>query len=218
MQWAWPKWFEFFPQYQCTLKEEGEIIACVNAVPLFWDAPFEQLPDGLESADSGWDWVVTQSIMDFNNGVTPNALSAAAIVVAKQAQGRGLAAEAVQHLKTMARENGLKAVIAPLRPSKKREYPHLEIEEYIQMRQEGSDLPFDPWLRLHVKLGGRIIKPCLESVVISENLDTWTKWTGVKFPQSGLYDIPGGDEPLIADVEENRGDYAASGVWTVHDV
>ena len=118
----------------------------------------------------------------------------------------------------LAKTHGFKAVIAPLRPSEKRFFRDMDIKDYIAMRKPGTDLPFDPWIRLHVKLGARIIKPCLESVVISEPLEKWTQWTGVTFDKSGLYSIPGGDEPLVVDVEENQGDYSASGVWVVHEI
>ncbi|MBR6436232.1 MAG: GNAT family N-acetyltransferase [Thermoguttaceae bacterium] len=218
MQQAWSKWFLFFPEFQCALAINGKLAATVHAVPLRWNAPFESLPDGMEMYESGWDWIIEQSLEDFYYERKPNVLSAAAIVVAPEMQGKGLAREAVKHLKNLARFYGFKALIAPLRPSQKRLFPDTDIEDYIAMKQPGTDLPFDPWIRLHVKLGARIIKPCLESVVISEPLEKWTQWTGVTFDKSGLYSIPGGDEPLVVDVEENQGDYSASGVWVVHDI
>ncbi len=219
MQEAWPKWFHFFPEFQCAMRtDDGKLAATVHAVPLRWTAPFEMLPDGMEMYESGWDWVIEQSIEDYLYGRQPNVLSAAAIVVAPEMQGQGLAGEAVKHLKYLAKQHGFKALIAPLRPSEKRFFRDMDIKDYIAMRKSGTDLPFDPWIRLHVKLGARIVKPCLESVIISESLDKWTQWTGVTFDQSGLYPIPGGDEPLIVDVEANQGDYSASGVWVVHSI
>ncbi len=216
MQTVWPKWFEYFPEYQFVLKINRKIAACVNAVPLNWTESLQSLPDGQETIESGWDWVMQKSIEDFQLHKKPNLLSAAAIVVAPEFQGQGIASAAVEHLKQVSKQAGFKALIAPLRPSKKRDYPNLEIDEYMELKLPGTDLPLDPWLRLHVKAGGRIIKSCVESIVISAPLDKWTQWTNVQFDKSGLYTIPGGDEQLIVDLEENCGDYAASGVWVVH--
>lgn len=218
MQRAWKEWFQYFPEFQYAEMVNGKLAASVHAVPLRWDAPFEDLPDGMNTFDSGWDWVIEQSMEDYCFKQTPNVLSAAAIVVAPEMQGQGLAGEAVNHLKYLAKLHGFNAVIAPLRPSQKRLYPDMDIEEYISMKKPGTDLPFDSWIRLHVRLGARIIKPCLESIIISEPLEKWTQWTGVSFDKSGVYAIPGGDEPLIVDVEENQGDYSAAGVWVVHEI
>jgi hypothetical protein len=45
-------------------------------------------------------------------------------------------------------------LIVPARPNKKSEYPDVPMEEYIA-RKGPQGLPFDPWLRVHTRLGGQ---------------------------------------------------------------
>jgi hypothetical protein len=79
-------------------------------------------------------------------------------------------------------------------------------------------LPFDAWLRVHVRAGARIIKVCHESKLIHGTRAEWEQWTGIKFPQSGEYLISGALNPIEMDVENNQGIYIEPNVWIVHEV
>jgi hypothetical protein len=46
----------------------------------------------------------------------------------------------------------------------------------------------------------------------------WEEWTGLKFPQSGRYFIPGALNPMEMNLEENEGVYVEPNVWMVHEI
>jgi hypothetical protein len=61
----------------------------------------------------------------------------------------------VPHSAGLARDAGLNHLIAPVRPSHKDRYPTIPIERYARWtRPDGS--PFDPWVRVHTRMGVRI--------------------------------------------------------------
>lgn len=71
-------------------------------------------------------------------------------------KGTGTATELVRALVETGQDHGMTRVLAPLRPTRKHLYPLISIDEYASwVRDDG--LPFDPWLRLHVRAGGRVI-------------------------------------------------------------
>jgi hypothetical protein len=107
--------------------------------------------------------------------------------------------------------------VAPVRPNQKSKYPLTNIDDYIQWTNE-EGLPFDAWLRVHARLGARIIKPCHEAMVIHGTRAEWERWTGLKFPQSGPYYIPGALKPMEMDLEKDEGLYVEPNVWMVHTV
>ena len=60
-------------------------------------------------------------------------------------------------MRANARLHGLRRLIACVRPTLKDRYPLVPIERYLEWRRDDG-LPFDPWIRLHVRLGGRIAR------------------------------------------------------------
>jgi hypothetical protein len=93
----------------------------------------------------------------------------------------------------------------------------ISIDDYIAWKTI-DDLPFDAWLRVHARVGARIIKPCHESMVIRGNRAEWETWTGMNFPQSGTYHIPGALNPIEMDLERDEGIYVEPNVWVVHEL
>ena len=71
---------------------------------------------------------------------------------------------------------GLGSVIAPVRPTLKQRYPLIPIEEYVAWRREDG-AHFDPWIRLHERVGGEIIAPAPASMVIRAPVADWEGWT-----------------------------------------
>ena len=82
------------------------------------------------------------------------------------------------------------------------------------MRDDG--LPFDPWIRLHVRLGGRIVRSSPASMTLRAPLADWAEWTGLVFPESGHYLPTGAAAPVTADVEAGEAVYLDPNVWVVH--
>lgn len=262
LQHFWPLWFRYFPEYQYEFRSDnGQLLACVHTVPLRWDASLSDLPDGRALSDdfptpswetaiyensetlvktlSGWDWAMTQSLSDVLRGRSPNLLSAAATVVSPAARGQGLASQAVDWMKEIASQHGLQYLIAPLRPSHKRDFPFLDFIQYGQKTKidvEGRAYPYDPWLRLHVKKGGRLIHPCFRSIRIRQPLPVWKSWVPsieeeltkreeltnqTRRANEDLacqIPLPEADSPLLVDWKSQTGYYSASGMWCVHEI
>ena len=88
---------------------------------------------------------------------------------------------------------------------------------YIQW-QTDEGLPFGPWLRVHVRLGGEIVKVCPRAMRITGSVAQWEEWTGMRFPESGKYVVPGGLIPVEIDCEKDRGLYVEPNVWMGHPI
>ncbi|HEU5374022.1 MAG TPA: hypothetical protein VFV38_01140 [Ktedonobacteraceae bacterium] len=202
----WGSLFSTFADFQYVLCDEsGVASAAGHAIPLAWDGTIPGLP-------SGWDAALEQGFHDYEQGHPPTALCGLSIVIAPGIQGRGLGETMALNMKAIATHHGLSDLIIPLRPSLKSHHPHVSMEEYIQWKREDG-APFDPWLRLHTRLGARVLGIAPLSMVITETVSMWEEWTGIRFPASGAYTVPGALSPVIIDREQNLGRYEEPNVW-----
>jgi hypothetical protein len=200
-------------KYQFALIETStdKIIAIGNSVPLLWEDKIENLPD------EGWDWALARGIDDYRNKRAPNLLCAIQIMVHPDNHDQGLSSKAVSAMRDIAKSNKLNGLIAPVRPTKKCDYPLISIDKYIKWTN-GEDLPFDPWLRVHARLGAKIIKPCPQAMTIPGTVAEWEEWTKMKFPESGRYTVPGALVPIVIDRENDKGIYVEPNVWMHHEI
>jgi GNAT superfamily N-acetyltransferase len=209
----WHELFERFSEYQFGLLDTGHnrLAAMGNSLPFHWDQDVSELPEG------GWDWVFIKAVEDHKSGMTPTIQSAIQIAIHPEYQSQGLSARMVQGMRAIAQSRGFKSLVAPVRPNQKNKYPLIEIDDYIKWTN-AEGLPFDPWLRVHARLGAQIIKPCHEAMTIRGTRAEWEEWTGMKFPQSGRYLVPGALNPMEMDVEGDEGVYIEPNVWMVHEL
>jgi hypothetical protein len=209
----WHELFDRFADYQFAMldTETNRMAAMANSVPFYWDQPLEKLPEG------GWDWVFLKAIECHENGIHPNLQSAIQIAIHPDYRNQRLSAEMVQAMRAIGKSKGFQCLVAPVRPSQKSNYPLINIDDYITWTNQ-DDLPFDAWLRVHVRAGARIIKPCHQAMTISGARAEWEEWTGMKFPQSGHYVVPGALNPMQMDVEQDKGVYIEPNVWLVHPI
>lgn len=188
-----------------------EVVATSNAIPFFWPTP----DDDNSLPDDGWDEMMRLGVEGAAAGIKPNALSALSIVVAPAWRGSDLAGRLLLNMKAVARAEGFSALVAPVRPTRKPDYPLTSFADYVGwMRPDGT--PFDPWVRKHVQLGAKIVKIAPRGMVVSAPLTVWTEWTGLRFPVSGAYHLPGGLAPMHADLEAGRGLYEEPALWLRH--
>jgi hypothetical protein len=138
-------------------------------------------------------------------------------MVPRARQGEGLSRLALQGMVSVARAHGLGALVAPVRPSWKERYPLVPIERYAAWRR-ADGLLFDPWLRVHERLGGDVLKPEPRSLRITGTVAEWEEWTGMPFPESGEYVFPQGLATLAIDREADAGRYWEPNVWMRHRV
>jgi len=209
----WHELFDRFNEYQFALldTEANRMAAMANSLPFFWEKSLEDLPEG------GWDWVFVKAVDDHKNGVKPNIQSAIQINIHPDYQGQGLSASMVQAMQRIANSKGYQYLVAPVRPNQKSKYPLISIDDYIKWKNEAG-LPFDAWLRVHARLGARILKTCHEAMTIYGSRAEWEEWTGLRFPQSGPYHIPGALNPMQMNIEKDAGTYIEPNVWMVHTV
>jgi GNAT superfamily N-acetyltransferase len=208
----WHELFERFSKYQFALldTESSRMAAMGNSLPFRWERELVDLPEG------GWDWVFLKAIEDHANGITPNIQSAIQIAIHPDYQNQGLSSKMVQAMRGIAASRGFKHLVAPVRPNLKSKYPLIRIDDYIQWTNE-EGLPFDAWLRVHVRAGAKIIKPCHQAMSVRGSRADWESWTGLKFPQSGKYYIPEALNPMQMNVEKDEGVYIEPNVWLVHE-
>lgn len=167
------------------------------------------LPDG------GWDAVVRWADQDYTLGREPNAVSALEITLRPTLQGQGLSTLMVAAMKANAAKLGFSDLYAPVRPSHKHLEPETPIRDYTS-RCRTDGLPFDPWLRVHARLGGEIVKVAPHSMTVPGTLEAWRRWTGLPFNQSGNVNIPGGLVPVHASLKQNHAVYVEPNVWVRH--
>ncbi|HKF86440.1 MAG TPA: hypothetical protein VKB30_11700 [Candidatus Limnocylindrales bacterium] len=190
------------------LDEDGEVAGGANSAPVPWDGTDEDLPDG-------WDAQMLRSVHALETGATSLALGALQITVRPDRQGHGLSGLLLEAMRANARAHDLPAVIACVRPTLKERYPLIPIERYAMwVRDDG--LPFDPWIRVHVRAGGRIVRASPASMTLRATLADWAAWTGLSFPESGEYLPAGAAAPVAVDVEAGEGVYRDPNVWVVH--
>ena len=209
----WHELFDRFSEYQFALmdRETNRMAAMGNSLPFHWDQELSELPE------KGWDWVFLQAVEDHENGVAPNIQSAIQIAIHPDYRSQGLSTEMIMAMRDIGRTKGYKYLVAPVRPSQKSQYPLISIDDYIKWTNE-EGLPFDAWLRVHARVGAQIIKPCHEAMTIPGTGSDWEEWTGLKFPQSGAYHIPGALNPMELNIERNEGIYIEPNVWMAHKI
>ncbi len=152
----WPYMRNEFPEHQLALLDgKGAVVAVARSAPLAWDGSLEDLP-------RGWDEQFSRSVLQFERGLEADTLGAIMIVTDPARRGDRLGGLMVQAMCAVARLHGLRALIACVRPTLLERYPLTPIDEYAAWTREDG-LPFDPWIRIHVRLGGQLSRPEPES-------------------------------------------------------
>jgi hypothetical protein len=208
---CWPYMRSDFAEYQLALlSSEGTVVAVARSAPLAWDGSLEDLP-------RGWDEQFSRSVLQFERGLEPDTLGAIMIVTDPARRGDRLGGLMVSAMCAAGRLNGLRALIACVRPTLLERYPLTPIAEYASWTREDG-LPFDPWIRIHVRLGGRLSRPEPESMRITGSVGEWEAWTGMALPASGRFIVPGACAPVTMDREADTGIYFDPNVWVIHDL
>lgn len=207
-------WFGIFdrwPQLQFVLIDpvDGVMVGACNALTLAWDGPAEELPD------EGWNWVMHQAVLDLEAGRTPTMGSALSVTIDPTRRGQQLSSVALRAMKLLLQETGVKRFFAPVRPTTKARYPITPMAEFMRW-QNAEGLPLDPWMRVHVRLGGRMIKACNRSQPLAGRVAQWEEWLGLPLPASGEYVGPGLLSTLWVDREADEGVNWEPNVWIEH--
>ena len=176
-----------------------------NTIHCSWDGTVAGLPGGVDD-------VLEQA---FTRELEPNTLCTLYVSIIGAHQGRGLSRTALRAMGRFAVERGLGSLIVPARPTWKSRYPLTPMERYARWTRSDG-LPFDPWIRTHVRMGAELLSVAPESMRITGTVADWEEWTELVFPESGDYVIPRGQVPLKVDVERDVGVYIEPDVWLEH--
>jgi len=198
----WQSHANVYDEYQFLMKEADEYIALTGSLPCCWNGEVDDLP-------AGYDDVVKQAL---NKQESPNTLCVLSMIVSKEQAGRGISSIGFSKLKEFAKAKGFQHMIIPVRPTLKSQYPLISIEDYMNWTREDG-LPFDPWLRIHIKNEATILKISHRSAVVSDTIEQWQQWTNLNFGCSGSYIVKGALSPISIDLEQNLGEYIEPNVW-----
>jgi GNAT superfamily N-acetyltransferase len=196
--------------YVLLATDGDEPVAKAYSTPFAFGIPGrETLPD------AGWDEVIRWQHDDRIAGRERNAVTALEIVILPERQGAGIASAMVKALRDNAFRLGHEVLYAPVRPSQKSDEPQTPMSEYaFRVRDDG--LPYDGWLRAHVRAGGRILKVCPLSMTISGTLADWREWTGLPFDTDGEVIVEGALSPVLASLSQDVAVYVEPNVWIEH--
>lgn len=205
----WPLLAKTFPDDQfCLVVEESDrAVAIGNSIPLAFRGEWAELPA------EGLDWVLEKGFEDRAAGIPPTIMSALYIEIADSHRGQHVSSQVLAEMRQIARSQGFSYLVAPVRPSLKNRYPLMDIEAYLDW-QTPEGLPFDPWHRVHVRAGGRVLHPCRRAMRVRGTRQQWADWTGMEFPGDGEYVIPHGLVPVS--FHGTEGEYVEPGVWVLH--
>jgi hypothetical protein len=192
------------------LDKEGKLLGVGLTIPIVWDGNLSTLP-------SGWEAATQQGLDDLAAGKTPTALTAYGIMVDKTVQRCGISSIILRVLLDIARSHGFHSIMVSVHPILKFMYPLIPIEQYAYWTNATGE-PFDPWMRVHSRAGGKLVGVSPFSQRIQGTISEWQEWTGMEFPASGQYIVSGALTPITIDHERNLGVYYDPNVWMIHSI
>jgi len=200
----WQRLYQVYPEYQLLFRINSEYIGVANSAPIYWNGNNDNLPAGFDEA--------IETIIEEDK--KPNTLCGLAVVISKEYLGKGISSKIINNLKKLAKSYGYSNLILPVRPTLKSQYPTISMVNYINW--EKDNLPFDPWLRVHIKIGGEILKVANPSMIVKGTVSDWQEWTGMYFGESNKYIIKGALNPVNIDLQNDLGEYIEPNIWVLH--
>lgn len=186
--------------------DAGEVVASAYSIPFVLGD--DVLPD------NGWDFVIRNGLLASLGDHEPDSISAVEIAVRPDRQGTGISRQMLVAMRDNAARCGFAELVAPVRPNGKHDINEPMATYASRVRKDG--LPVDPWLRVHIRAGGRIAKVAARSMVIPGTLEEWRAWTGQPFDTTGPVVVPQALAPVHCDVVHGVATYVEPNVWIVH--
>ena len=206
----WGELSKRFARFQLLFISGSDLAGAGHTVPLHWNKEKHSLPNTIDE-------IIVSAIKCRELKKSANTLAALAIMVSDLYRGKGLSTEIMTAMKLLARENKLKSLIVPVRPTLKSRYPITPFDQYVNWkRKDGS--PFDPWLRVHWKLGASALRIAPKAMTVEGTVEQWENWTDMRFPASGEYVVEGALQPIKIDRANNVGRYEDPNLWMFHTI
>lgn len=207
----WAHLYSTFADYQILLlTDDDDIMAYGHTIPIYWDESLELIPDDLAT-------IIKRAVRTHNHNKKPNLLVALAAVVSDNHKGKGLSYEVVKAMKDMALAHDILDVMIPVRPTLKSKYPLIPLKQYT-LWENDEKTSFDPWLRVHRKLGGKVLKTAEKSITITGCISQWESWTNTRIPGSGEYVFEGTLNSVLIDTKKDIGIYNDPCVWMYYSL
>ncbi|MCG7497461.1 hypothetical protein MHO82_11340 [Vibrio sp. Of7-15] len=205
---SWSHFYDELSEYVLVLTQHDQVIAVGFTVPVVWDGKPENLPSSIEN-------VLNNGLEVKRNNLEANTLIPIGALVDPASQGKGLSTKILIEMKKLALAMGLSSLVVPVRPTKKAQYPLQSIHEYATWKNSDGYL-YDPWLRVHEKLGAEIINVVENTLEVTSSLEDWAQWTDMVFPTSGEYVVKGALSPVTVNTEKGIATYLDPNVWMLH--
>ncbi|HLL68058.1 MAG TPA: N-acetyltransferase [Micromonosporaceae bacterium] len=187
-------------------------VAKMCTLPFSWAAdPARTLPPG------GYDHVVLSAAGNRLVGRRGNLVSAVEAMVQPAMRGRGISKMMLAEVCRNTVRLGYDALVAPVRPNRKHEHPDLPMASYLALRRDDG-LPVDPWLRVHLAAGARVVGVAPRSMIITGTLAEWRSWTGLPFDLPGPVLVPEALVPVHCDPANDVATYVEPNVWVHHSL
>ncbi|KAB8028092.1 non-ribosomal peptide synthetase [Fluviispira multicolorata] len=203
----WPKIYSEFSEFQTFIVDgKDEIAAVGNSIPIYWDGTIADLPNG-------WDYALENAFKETKN--KPNTLFILAGIVTESFQSKGLSSEILKIFKSIAKANKLQRILVAVRPTGKAQFPEVNFTDWCSTRREDGQL-LDNWLRMHERIGGKILKIDLKSQYIKAKISDWESWTNTPIMNSGLVHLPETLQAAEVDFSDDSVTYYDPAVWVEH--
>lgn len=203
----WSGIYRRWPHLQLGLLDGDRLIAAANSVPLTWSGPAAALPK------EGWDWAMRCALDDHEAGHRTHTLCGLAVTIARDRQGEGLSRRMLRWMHAAGKARGMERLIVPVRPVHKARHPHTPMAEYATW-VDAAGLPRDPWVRTHVRIGGRIGVPCDEAMRMTGTIQEWSAWLDTPLPDDGVITHPELLAPL--QIADGSALYTEPNLWVMH--
>jgi len=199
----WERLYEVYPDFQMWLVDTDvkATLGYACTLPVRWDGVPE--PRGI-------DWALSNGAVG-----EPTTLCSIVAGVVPTHRGLGLGGVVLGRMVGLAAAHGFDSVIAPVRPTRKENYPLIPIERYVMWRREDGYM-YDPWLRTHERLGAELLEPAPRSLTVTGSREEWEEWTDLQYPEDGDYIVPGALVPVR--FRDGCGTYAEPNVWMRHPI
>jgi GNAT superfamily N-acetyltransferase len=188
----------------------GAAVAKAHGMPLY-------LPGGVAGGlpPGGYDAVLLGAAADLLAGRAGNVAVAVEVAVHPRVRGTGVSTVVLEAVRRNAARLGYQDLVVPVRPNRKDEDPDAPLAEYVS-RTRPDGLPLDPWLRVHVRAGGRLAGVAPTSMTVAGTLDQWRVWTGLPFDTDGPVRVPSALTPVLCDTVRNCAVYVEPNIWVHH--
>lgn len=204
----WHHLYEEFADSTLILISSEQVIGVGFTVPVKWSGGVTGLPESIND-------VLAQGLALRQNEAQANTLIPIAALIDPSVQGEGLSAKILQEIKAFAKRRGLTSLVVPVRPTYKAKYPLQSIQSYASWFREDG-FYYDPWLRVHQKLGAKAIHIANCTLTVKGSLEQWSEWTNMIFPHSGQYVVNGALTTIDVDKANDCAIYREPNVWMKH--